>query len=436
MSTASIVSRLKAVVPEYRIDDGGDYDFRFGNGGKVSVYPKTEQEIADILAYANESGQTVSVMGSGTKKGFGGLMESADILISLRDYKGIVEHVQGDMTVTVKAGTLFGDLQHFLAGFQQKVAIDPFTPEAATVGGVIAANDSGPKRFRHGSARDSVIGMRIVYPDGTIIRTGGKVVKNVAGYDMNKLFIGSMGTLGVISEATFKLRPLPKYESVAFVTFPANHMEEIRRFAIQLLDAILEPVAIELLNPTLAANLTGHGCTTMVVGFEDVESSVLYQENMLSTMKPSGSELFILSEEETKQFWHAFYSKRNDDNEFFKAGIKIGVVNSDVVSIIDETIKLENSEYIEMEAHGGLGHGLCRINLYGEEAKVIDAIKQMRNKAEQLGGYAVITHLPLTLRKELSVWGEKPPYFFLLEGIKKEIDPKGILNPYRFVGGI
>lgn len=436
MPTARTISHLKAVVPEERIFHGEDQHLHLGNGGKVTVCPRTEKEIADLLAYANESEQAVSVMGAGTKRGFGGLTEQADILISTKDLKGIIEHVQGDMTVTVKAGTVFGDLQQYLADYHQKVAIDPFFPNKATVGGVIAANDSGPKRFRHGVARDSVIGMRIVYPDANTIRTGGKVVKNVAGYDMNKLFIGSMGTLGVISEVTFKLRPLPKYESAAFLVFPANQMAEIRQFGIRLLDAMLEPVAVELLNPTLAAKLTGNECTTLVVGFEDVESAVLYQENMLRAMKPSSSELFILTEEETKQFWNRFYSKQSADKNCLKAALKIGVVNLDVISIINEAIKLENSQYIQVEAHGGLGHGICRIELWGEEAKVIKAIKHMRNKAEQLGGYAVVTHLPLSLRKELPVWGDKPSYFFLLEGIKKQVDPKGILNRHRFVGGI
>ncbi|MBM7716974.1 FAD-binding oxidoreductase [Siminovitchia sp. FSL H7-0308] len=436
MTTASILSHLKAVIPEDRIFDGEDDELHLGNGGKVTIYPKTEQEMADILAYANTSGQTVSVMGAGTKRGFGGLTEQADILISTKSYTGVVEHVQGDMTVTVRAGTVFGELQQYLADYYQKVAVDPFFPEEATVGGVIAANDSGPKRFRYGAARDAVIGMRIVYPDGKIIRTGGKVVKNVAGYDMNKLFIGSMGTLGVISEVTFKLRPLPKCESVAFISFPANQMKEIRRFASQLLDVMIEPVAIELLNPTMAATLTGYACTTLVVSFEDVESSVLYQENMLKAMKPSDSELSILSEGETKQFWDSFYSKGNKGQNVFQAAVKIGVVNMDVVEIINETMKLEHSQNIQLKAHGGLGHGLCKINFYGEAEKVVAAIHQMRTKAEQLGGYAVITHLPLSYRKEIQVWGEKPSYFFLLEGMKKEVDPKGILNRHRFVGGI
>jgi glycolate oxidase FAD binding subunit len=340
------------------------------------------------------------------------------------------------MTVTVKAGTVFGELQHFLAGYRQKVAIDPFLPAEATVGGVIAANDSGPKRFRYGSARDCVIGMRVVYPDGKIIRTGGKVVKNVAGYDMNKLFIGSMGTLGIITEATFKLRPLPKYESAALVSFPGNETEDIRRFAIRLLDSMLEPVAVELLNPALARRLTGNACMTLVIGFEDVESSVLYQENMLWEMKPPESGIRILPEEEAKQFWDAFYARRHEEKGLFEAALKIGVVNLDVLSIIHETGRLENSESIQIEAHGGLGHGLCRVCIRGgDDSKVLDAVKQMRQKAEELGGYAVITHLPFGCRKELEVWGKKPSHFFLMEGIKKAVDPKAILNRHRFVGG-
>lgn len=129
MTTASILSHLKAVIPEDRIFDGEDDELHLGNGGKVTIYPKTEQEMADILAYANTSEQTVSVMGAGTKRGFGGLTEQADILISTKSYTGVVEHVQGDMTVTVRAGTVFGELQQYLADYYQKVAVDPFFPK-------------------------------------------------------------------------------------------------------------------------------------------------------------------------------------------------------------------------------------------------------------------------------------------------------------------
>lgn len=243
MLVAELLTDLKSILPEDQIFEGESQNHPLGNGGKVTVYPKLEEEISNVLQYANDNGKKISVVGGGTKRGFGGMTESADILLSLANYKGIVEHTVGDLTLTVKSGTTFKELQEYLNKHNQKISLDPAWPEYATIGGIIASNESGPKRLGYGSARDVVIGLRTVYPDGRIIRTGGKVVKNVAGYDMNKLFIGSMGTLGVLSEVTVKLRPLPKHESLILLSFPQGNLEEIRSFVISLLDSMMEPTA-------------------------------------------------------------------------------------------------------------------------------------------------------------------------------------------------
>ena len=212
------------------------------------------------------------------------------------------------MTLTVRAGTTFQELQEYLAKYKQKISLDPAWPELATIGGIVVANDSGPKRLGYGSSRDVVIGLRNVYPDGTVIRSGGKVVKNVAGYDMNKLFIGAMGTLGVVSEVTVKLRPLAKCESLILLFFPEGILDDIRMFAKTLLDSTLEPVTLELLNPSLSQKLCGQSMYTLAISFEDVESAVRYQEKFVQSMRPSGTSMNILSQNEAQSFWQQFYT--------------------------------------------------------------------------------------------------------------------------------
>ncbi|WP_066318763.1 FAD-binding oxidoreductase [Bacillus sp. FJAT-29814] len=441
MITAELLGDLKAILPEERIAAEEEQGHPLGNSAKITVYPNSEVEIANILRYANDNGKKISVVGGGTKRGFGGLVEYADIGLSLANFKGIVEHVVGDMTLTVKAGTPVKELQEYLAQYNQKIAIDVNWPEYATIGGVIAANDSGPKRLGYGSARDAVIGLRTVYPDGTVIRSGGKVVKNVAGYDMNKLFIGSMGTLGVVSEVTLKLRPRPKYESLVLLSFPEGDLQGIRSFAVKLLDSMMEPVALELLNPSLAKKLTGQHRYTLAISFEDIESSVHYQGEMIIKIQPAQTELKILSTEDALVFWNQFYQispngAADPDSPQTEAALKIGVVNLDVVNVISECQLLQDSHHVSVLAHGGLGHGLCQVNLKGPSDDIVSVINLLRNAAEQLGGYAVVKHLPFSLRQKVNVWGEKPSHFFLLEGIKTKIDPNRILNPSRFVGGI
>ncbi|MBY0121388.1 FAD-binding oxidoreductase [Bacillus sp. S/N-304-OC-R1] len=439
MNSAIWVNELTDVLSKEQIYNEENDHHILGNSGLTIVYPYSEEDISTVLKFANKNSLSVSIMGNGSKRGFGGLQEVHDLLLSLGKYKGVIEHTVGDMTVTVKAGTPFQELQDYLAKTNQKISLDPFLPAEATVGGILAANDSGPKRLKYGSARDSVIGIRTVYPDGTVIRSGGKVVKNVAGYDMNKLFIGSMGTLGVMTEVTFKLRPLPKYESLVFVTFPDGNEANLKDFSTRVLDSVLEPVCIELLSPSLAEKLLDVKKYTIVIAFEDVESSVHYQEEMVKSIRPSNAEMGILNQSEAQHFWKEFYSFYPDKSSVGReltAVLKIGVVNLDVIKVIKETESLQDLYGVTIEAHGGLGHGVCHMTLKGGQEDIISSIQHIRKSLDPLGGYAVGKHLPYLLRMEVNTWGEKPAYFSLLEGIKSKIDPNKILNPKRFVGGI
>lgn len=440
MMTEKELTELKSMIPEDRFEENVDVNHPLGNSGRVIFKPEEEEEIQRCLEYANKNKKTVTIISGGTKRGFGGENEVEDIMLSMENYKGIVEHSVGDMTITVKAGTPFQELQDFLSQYNQKISLDPPLPEKATIGGVIAANDSGPKRLGYGSARDEVIGLRMIYPNGTIIRAGGKVVKNVAGYDMNKLFIGSMGTLGVISEITLKLRPLPKYESLMVIHFSQNKTESIKDFAIKLLDSKMEPISLELLNPTLSKEFFEKDGYTVLISLEDMETSVHYQEDYISTITPDGGTVDIIREEEARSFWKEF-SNLPPDGEGLEgnetvAAVKVGVVNLDVIQMIRESTALQDLNNVEIKAHGGMGHGICHMYVKGAESDVVSTIKKLRETVTPLGGYAVAKHLPYALRKEVSVWGEKLPYHFLFEGIKKKVDPNYILNPNRFVGGI
>lgn len=332
-------------------------------------------------------------------------------MLSLTEYSGIVEHTVGDMTVTVKAGTPFGELQTYLKTYNQQVSLDPALGDYATIGGVIAANESGPKRLSYGSARDAVIGMRVVYSDGTIVRSGGKVVKNVAGYDMNKLFIGSMGTLGVISEITLKLRPLPKYQSVLFLSFSTGNIEEVHAFVSKVLDSMIEPVSLELLNPSLAEDVIGQHLFTLVISFEDVKSSVHYQENYIKSIQPADTILKVLQEKEAEVFWGFFNNISPNgaccsSEEETEATLKVGVPNMNVLDVINKSTALKTSLPMLVKAHGGVGHGLCSVYIKGSEEAILSVITSFTETAKTYGGYVVVKHLPFILRQKVNVWGK------------------------------
>jgi glycolate oxidase FAD binding subunit len=432
------LSDLKAVFKGIKLIEE-DPNHPLGNSGRVTIFPKTEEEISSILEHANTYKHTVIIAGGGTKRGFGGLLEKADIQLSLAQYTGIVEHNPGDMTLTIKSGTPFQEIQNHLAAYNQKIPLDPFFPEAATIGGIISANDSGPKRLGYGAARDNVIGLRMVYPDGSLIRSGGKVVKNVAGYDMNKLFIGAMGTLGVISEVTLKLRPITKYDSILLVSFPNSSLEEVSASAVKVLDSLVEPISLEIINPSLAGKLTNTTQYTLLISFEDIKSSVRYQEDVIRNMMPDKTTIKSLSEIEAKSFWNTFYQHQPHgiaNASGTEAVLKIGVINLDVIKLLQEAELIGDSCHVSIEAHGGLGTGICQMAIKGASDDVLSAIRLVRETAVQLGGYAIIKHLPFSFRKEANVWGNKTASQFLFEGIKQKIDQNGILNPNRFVGGI
>ncbi|WP_425710890.1 FAD-binding oxidoreductase [Fictibacillus sp. Mic-4] len=437
-----VVTELEKIVDEKRIVKSGDED-PFGNLGKCTVYPQTEEEISAILTYASKNGRKVFVEGSGTKKGFGGLLEKADILLSLSHCKGVVEYSAGDLTITVRPGTTIKEIGEYLAPFGQCLSVDPAWPEFATIGGVIAANSSGPKRLKYGSARDFVIGLRVVYPDGKVIRTGGKVVKNVAGYDMNKLFVGSMGTLGVISEVTVKLRPLPKYESLVLLSFSEKNLHEIRSFVIQLLDSMMEPVSLELVNPTLSNQLTGLEGYTLFIGLEGIEKSVLYQEMWIKEHQPKETELIILQQHEAKKIWSTFAKLapnplriKEIDESNLEIGIKIGSKNIDVIELVEACHLMSLNKHVDVRVHGGTGHGITKAYVKGNTEAVLSYVRDIRSAGCNKGGYAIVEHAPYILRKHVNVWGDPPSYFSLLEGIKKAIDPNNVLNTQRFVGGL
>ncbi|MCF6410172.1 FAD-binding oxidoreductase [Pseudalkalibacillus salsuginis] len=415
---------------------------KYGNTGLSVVTPKSEEEIEQILRTANEEGKKISVMGRGTKRGYGGVKQEYDLVLSLANYKGIIEHIVGDMTVTVRPGTTIAGLQEYLKKYGQMVSIDPSWPEEATIGGVIAANESGPKRLKYGAARDLVIGLRVVYADGSVIRTGGKVVKNVAGYDMNKLFIGSMGTLGVISEITMKLRPLPKFESLVLLSIDEDRLEELKAFTVKLQDSMIEPVSLELVNPSLSKKLLDREEYTLLIAFEDVEKAVRYQEEWVAANKPDAAILSNLSSDESREFWKGFSViqpnalKENEPADHVLATVKISSKNMQVFDILEEVRRLKQGNKAELDAHGGLGHGLSFIILKGPEESVTSTIASLRVFVRTKQGFTTIKHLPFELRKKIDTWHDNPSYFFLFEGIKRKADPKNTLNYKRFIGGI
>ena len=219
-------------------------------GETVSVAPLDDAQISQILRFADANAISVTPFGSGTKAGWGN-PEAPGIRLSLNRMNSLREHPWQDMTCTVEAGCTWASMQAELAQHGQMVALDPLWPERATVGGIVATNDSGALRLKYGGLRDLIIGMTIVLPDGTIAKTGGKVVKNVAGYDLHKLMTGSFGTLGVITEALLRLVTKPRFAQTALVEFAS--LADASRTVNAILSSGIVPATLELMDETAIA---------------------------------------------------------------------------------------------------------------------------------------------------------------------------------------
>jgi len=201
--------------------------------------PMNVSDLAAVMKRAAADGRSIGVQGAGTKQGWGGTPESLDLMVSTASMNRVMEHAAGDLVVTAQAGVPLAALQRHVTPAGQWLALDPPEP-GATVGGVVASAASGPRRLLYGTPRDLLIGITVVLADGTIAKSGGKVVKNVAGYDLGKLFTGSFGSLGVIAECTFRLHPLPAARRVvsAEVTDPAAAAKRVLAWVIQADDVV------------------------------------------------------------------------------------------------------------------------------------------------------------------------------------------------------
>ena len=243
VSQQSLLSSIEPLLPG-RVRVAETIDEVMGVHPQVVVEPEHEDEVAKLLSYANQQGLKVLVRGSGTQLHTGFPPSKGDIVLSTARLNSLVEHAPHDLTVTVQAGITLASLQTALAEARQWLALDPMLAPEATMGGIIATNSSGPRRLRYGGVRDQIIGVRVVLADGTIAKGGGKVVKNVAGYDLPKLFTGSLGTLGVIVEATFRLYPLPVTSRT--VTLTSSNLPALCHLAVQIIGSTLVPTIVDI----------------------------------------------------------------------------------------------------------------------------------------------------------------------------------------------
>lgn len=411
---------------------------------KRVVFPKNVDAFAETMRLAYAEGLAVSPRGGGTKLALGNPPRTLDLVVGTRELSGVVDHQPANLTVTVQAGTPLAALQAALAEQGQSLPLESPFPARATIGGILAANSSGPHRLAYGTARDWLIGVQVVHADGTVTKAGGKVVKNVTGYDLNKLYVGSLGTLGVIVEATFKIAPSPAVRRTLSARFAS--VEAACKAALAVDTAGVGPLAAVALNAE-AARVPGMGAAP--VGGEEAllavelggrTHGVARRETDLRRIltEHGATEVELLSNSEA--FWQAVVDVGWEEKRGAVA-LRCSVPPSAVATIVETIHSFAVLKDRELPLHFAQivqpGAGILRaVSEADDSPAVIEGVASLRQAATALGGYTIVERCDPSLKARLDVWGDVGPSLVVMRRVKEQFDPSGVLNPGRFVGGI
>ncbi|WP_256328590.1 FAD-binding oxidoreductase [Nocardioides sp. YR527] len=372
--------------------------------------PTSTAEVAEVMRAAAAAGESVVPTGAGTKLGWGNPPTSADILLDLAALDQVSEHASGDLIATVGAGTPLARLKDHVAAAGQRLALDE-TISGATVGGTLATNTSGPLRMLAGTMRDLLIGVTMVRADGVVAKAGGKVVKNVAGYDVGKLLVGSMGTLAVVTEATFRLHPVP--QTSRWVSLDARDAAH----AAELTQAVLHSQTVP---SGLEVDVTAGGVRVDVL-VEGRPEGVAGRTAVLTDLLP-GSEV----DERAPAGWGRYPWEDTADEHL---GIKVTFRLSGLADVVEAA-----GEH-GLRGSAGVGVAYVAVPADRDITEIRATLARLRETAGRHGGSAVVLDAPGAVKQQLDLWGPVPAVD-LMRRVKDEFDPDHRLSPGRFVGGI
>ena len=424
VSTDTLLSELRSRSGGDAARVSTDDDVFDGVCPRLLVEPSTADQIAEILGWASSEGLTVSVVGGGTKLTWGAPSGPVDLLLSTTRLRAVIDHRHGDLTTTVESGAPLSAVNKTLTGQRQWLPWDPPWADRATIGGIVATNDSGPRRHGYGSVRDSIIGLTIARIDGAVAKAGGIVVKNVAGYDLSRLLTGSFGCLGVIITATFKLAPLA----------PASRTVEFALDSLDLSGEVVSDLSTSSLTPTALELASTATSTQLLVRFESVEEAAAQQATEACALLGSRGESRTLSAEEETTRWeqHSTHWSSSIDGTL----LKLVCVPAELVSTLVWLRREATSQGVSMSVSGRAGLGIVDVRLDGSFSLQARLIAQLRERLPVGRGSAVIRQGDAKLRQEVGVWGKIGDGMRVMQAVKQRFDPGNLLNVGRGPGGL
>lgn len=385
------------------------------------VTPESQQELQSLLSECDRNNWPIIPCGNQSKLAWGGLAKPVQLLVSSGGLNRIIDHAVADLTVTVEAGVKLKDLQGILQSHQQFLPLNPLYHEQATVGGIMATGCAGPWQQRYGGVRDLVLGFSFVRWDGQLAKAGGRVVKNVAGYDLMKLFIGSYGTLGFISQITFRLYPLPSHSQTVFLTGDTERLAELSQ---ALRRSGLAPTAALICSQALVQKLNLGEELGLLVRFQNLEPVVRAQidevKKLAQTLTLASQSFENQAESELWQRWENAMAGQGTSETIL---CKFGLLPAKAVDFLQQLPGL---------GHVQLGNGIGWVR-FGQLDR--ETLNQQRQICQNCGGYLTVLEASPECKRHWDIWGQSGHGLAMMGRLKNQFDPHNIFSPGRFVGG-
>lgn len=420
-TAAGVDERARAAVGSACADvrDAGTDDHVDGVQPALVARPGTSEEVAEVLRAADAHGLAVVPRGRGTKLTWGRPPTRADLVLDLSAMDQVLDHAAGDLIVHAQAGARLADVQAAVAGARQQLALDETVP-GSTVGGCLVAGTSGPGRVATGTLRDLLIGVRVVRADGVVAKAGGRVVKNVAGYDLGKLVHGSFGTLAVVTEALFRLHPLPAARR--FVTAGVARPEHAHRLTQAVIASPVVPGAVEV-------DVQPDGTGALTVLLEGIEAGVLGRT--AATVDLLGAD--AVAGQEPPAGWGRYPWNVGAAGDEREVALKLTFSISGLPDVLDTARGCPAP--VRLRGSAGAGVLYAALPADTEPGVAADAVDRLRAACTARGGAAVVLDAPAAVKDAVDTWGPVPA-LGLMRRVKDQFDPDHRLAPGRFVGGI